>query len=66
MNASRASVLILEFAYLWGRVQDLPANRIAESVEFARFELFALHHPKLARMAKVVQARAFDLALAHV
>lgn len=63
MTASRRSVLILEFAHLWGRIMDMTPTDAARSDEKFRFDLFEQQNPAEAAAAKKLQAQAFDAAL---
>jgi hypothetical protein len=66
LNASRLTVLVMEFAHLWARVQDLPGDEVEGSSEKLRFDLFAERNPKLAELAKSIQFNAFDRVNAGV
>lgn len=60
MDTSRRTILVLEFAHIWAKVQDMPGNKADSSDEAFRFRKFAERHPKEAELAKAIQFDAFD------
>lgn len=60
LSASPRTVLVLEYALLWARVQELPGDKAEASDENQRFVRFEARHPELAALAKSIQFDAFD------
>lgn len=60
MNASYATVILLEMAHRWAQVQDLPGDQIATSSEKDIFDRMAKEFPAMAQAAKLLQAASFD------
>ncbi len=60
VSASRRTVLVLEFAHTWAKVQDMPWKEAESSSEAYRFRLFECEQPELAALAKKIQFDAFD------
>lgn len=59
-NASARTVIVLEFAHLWARVQNMTEAQARGSHEAERFALFESKHPAEAALAKAIQYDAFD------
>ncbi len=54
------TVLVLEFAEKWARVQNMTKADGEASSYFYSFQIFEREHPDLAALAKKIQFETFD------